>query len=208
MQPTKLKQFELKLFYSLLRSAIKFDKIIKHKHGDIEREIKRLGHCYPSGIIRKYDSMVNGIRISFRQSNDETFDTDKVFYAMKNINNRLEIISNPKWKPNNHIKYDIGQICRHKKWEFRLVIVATFNKCPCDQNWIEMYGPFEHGIQQPFYKTMICIKDRDPFMSIAAQENLIPIDATKDGGAVEHPLINSVFSGYDDEGGRMIPHAD
>ena len=105
----------------------------------------------------------------------------------------------------DHIQYDIGQICRHKKHNFRLVLVDTFPECPCDENWIQKYGPFEQGTKQPFYKTMVCTKDRDPFMSIAAQENLIPIDAIKEGQAVEHPLIDQVFNGYDENGGRMIP---
>lgn len=206
MSARKLNKIQLKLYDSLLRSGIKFDRVIKSKNGNIEREIRRLGHCYPSGVNRKYDSMKNGIKTAFRESTDDEFDNNKVFATMKQINNRLNRISNIKWKPNDHIKYDIGQICKHKKYNFRLVLIDTFPECPCDEHWIHTYGPFEDGIKQPFYKTMVCTKDRkQPFMSIAAQENLIPIDATKEGQAVEHPLIDDVFNGYDQDGGRMIP---
>eukprot|EP00483_Globobulimina_turgida_P008425 UN08442 len=131
---------------------------------------------------------------------------DSIFFAMKHINNRLVQISKDSWKPNNFIKYDIGQIFIHKKWGFRGVIIECFDECPADIKWQQQYGPFEEGLKQPFYRTLICTKDRDPFMSIAAQENLTPINGINNGEAVEHPLIDQVFSGYDEEGGRHIPH--
>ena len=53
--------------------------------------------------------------------------------------------------------------------EDALIPIFVVPECPCDEHWIETYGPFEEGIKQPFYKTLICTKDRDPFMSIAAQ---------------------------------------
>ena len=208
MQPGQLNKLELKLYGSLLRSALKFDRVMNIKNGNIEREIKKIAHCYPKGISRRYDSMQNAIKVSFRESGDSQFNTNKVFSAMKYVNNRLNIVLDEKWRPNHHIQYDIGQICRHKKWKFRLVLIDAFNECPCDETWVQRYGPFENGLKQPFYKTMICTKDRDPFMSIAAEENLIACDAITDGGPVQHPLIEQVFSGYDEEGGRMIVRDD
>merc|ERR1719411_1021284 len=93
MPQLKLKRLQLKLYDSLLRSGIKFDKTIQTKNGNIEREIRRLGYCYPPKINRRYDSMKNAIKTCFRDSKDSEFNTDKVFYGMKQINNRLNIIS-------------------------------------------------------------------------------------------------------------------
>lgn len=197
-----LKELERRLYQSFLRSGMQFDRLMQSKNGNIEREIRRLGHLYPPNVNRRYDSMRNAVRVSFRES--LCFDHEMAFSTMRQLNLRLDVISKDQWKP-DRFRYDIGQIFRHKKHKFRLVVIDRFAECPCDEHWIETYGPFEEGLKQPFYKTMICTKDRDPFMSIAAQENLEPIDAVSDGGAVAHPYINQVFEGYDVEGGRMIP---
>eukprot|EP00485_Elphidium_margaritaceum_P021409 CAMPEP_0202718856 /NCGR_PEP_ID=MMETSP1385-20130828/126222_1 /ASSEMBLY_ACC=CAM_ASM_000861 /TAXON_ID=933848 /ORGANISM="Elphidium margaritaceum" /LENGTH=143 /DNA_ID=CAMNT_0049381773 /DNA_START=117 /DNA_END=544 /DNA_ORIENTATION=- len=143
--------------------------------------------------------MKEAIKVSFREYT--VFDNESVFFGMKQLNNRLHCISQIEWAPNHHVQYDIGMICRHKRHHFRLVLIDSFDRCPCDAQWVQRYGPFEDGVDQPFYKTLVCTKDREPFMSIAAQENLTPLDATNDGGAVQHPYIDRIFTGYDEEGG-------
>lgn len=124
MMASKLNELEIHLYRTFLRTGVQFDKIIKSKNGNIEREIRRMGHLFPNRINRKYDSCWNAIRTSFRES--PKFDHDRAFYAMRQLNFRLDIISKDQWKPDDKIRYDIGQIMRHKKHNFRLVLIDRF----------------------------------------------------------------------------------
>ena len=129
-------------------------------------------------------------------------DIDHAFAVLRRCGERIAQVQDPDWTPkSSSIKLSMGQIFRHKKHGFRGVVVECFESCPADQNWSDKYGPFERGTDQPFYRTLIDTKDRPrPFMALAAEENLIPLD--EESVPVEHPLMGELFSGF--EHGRHV----
>ena len=93
----------------------------------------------------------------------------------------------------SHTCIGIGQVFRHKKHDYRGVIVAWYAECPLDDSWVSQWGPFKDGTDQAFYQTMIDTKDRPKgLMTFAAQENLEPL--TGDVAGVEHPLMQKLFT--------------
>jgi hemimethylated DNA binding protein len=96
-------------------------------------------------------------------------------------------------------------IFRHKRWGFRGVIVDWHASCPAEEPWPTRHGPFEDGLTQPFYRTLVCTRDRpNPFMTLAAAENLLAVrdDSADALRPVEHPMLDKLFDGF--RGGRHI----
>ena len=128
------------------------------------------------------------------------------FTVLRWAEKRVAVVSSPDWKPKpTRVKFDIGQVFRHKKHGFRGVIIEWWPECPADEDWSDKWGPFEHGREQPFYRTLVDTKDRpNPFMTLAAQENLIPLHNEKE--PVEHPYVAQIFKSF--EAGRHTMQPD
>ena len=130
------------------------------------------------------------------QDHDAPLDLDTMFSALRVLNRRLDQVTNKEWlaKP-ARVKYDVGQIFTHKKWGFRGVIVDWFEVCPGDERWAALYGPFNDGLSQPFYRCLIHREDRPPegFVSLAAQENLIAV-LPDDDMPVDHQYVENFFT--------------
>ena len=126
--------------------------------------------------------------------------------ALRRLSERTACVRGETWEPKpEQVKLSVGQIFRHKKWGFRGVVVDWYDGCPADARWQETHGPFEEGVEQPFYRTLVDTRDRpNPFMSIAAQENLEPLEG--ETVPVSHPLESEVFSGF--ECGRHVMTED
>jgi len=137
--------------------------------------------------------------------------------GLRRITDRVVEISDLGWNPKpDHVRYNIGQIFRHKKHGYRGVIVAWFPSCPLDDQWVAQWGPFENGTEQPFYQTMIDTKDRpNGLMTYAAQENLILLESDdsppkhiQEGilTGVHHPLMQKLFKDEAPDAGQHIVH--
>lgn len=93
------------------------------------------------------------------------------------------------------------------------VVIDWHPGCPAQEDWVRQYGPFEQGLEQPFYKTLVCTLDRPrPFVALAAGENLVPVaPGSKDAATpVEHPLMGRIFDEgafREDVGHHMIAPA-
>lgn len=93
------------------------------------------------------------------------------------------------------------------------VVIDWHPRCPAQKDWISQFGPFEQGLEQPFYKTLVCTLDRPrPFMALAAGENLVAVaPGSKDAATpVEHPLMGRIFDENafrDDVGMHMVDPA-
>ena len=118
---------------------------------------------------------------------------ERSFAALRQALGRVDAVSAEGWAPKPAaVALDVGQIFRHKKHGFRGVVVEWFEECPADQEWMDSYGPFERGTDQPFYRTLVDTKDRpQPFIALAAEENLTPLE--NESSPVEHPYMDQVF---------------
>ncbi len=99
--------------------------------------------------------------------------------------------------PVAHASFSIGEIVRHRIFEFRGVI---FDVDPVFANSEEWYQAIPEEIRprkdQPFYH-LLAENAESSYVAYVSQQNLLPDD---EGGPVEHPAISGIFGDY--RGGR------
>ena len=96
-----------------------------------------------------------------------------------------------------HARFDIGDVVRHRFFEFRGVI---FDVDPVFANSEEWYESIPEDIRpakdQPFYHLLAENADSN-YIAYVSQQNLVADDSEE---PVDHPAIPGIFEGFD--GGR------
>lgn len=92
-------------------------------------------------------------------------------------------------------KFELGQLVRHKRYEYRGVIVDFDLKCLADEQWYET-NQTQPKRNQPWYHVLVHGNINTTY---AAEENL---QADTSRQSIEHPLVAHFFSEYVD--GRYI----
>jgi heat shock protein HspQ len=96
-----------------------------------------------------------------------------------------------------HARFGIGDVVRHRIFEFRGVI---FDVDPVFANSEEWYQSIPAEIRptkdQPFYH-LLAENSENSYVAYVSQQNLIP---DNEEGPVNHPAINGMFEQFD--GGR------
>jgi len=197
-------------------------EVAQHSHGG-EGGHAVPAHEMPAELKERFEKMVAEREQQQplgpdRVASDEL---DMAFEALRRISARVSEMEDPdhELKP-PHIQLDVGQIFRHRKHGYRGVIVQWYTECPLDDEWVQRWGPFQRGRDQPFYQTMIDTKDRPRgLMTFAAEENLIPLkDRPTESDAdveeagylcgrllpIEHPLFEKMFQEGSPVNGRHI----
>lgn len=99
--------------------------------------------------------------------------------------------------PISHARFGIGDVVRHKIFEFRGVI---FDVDPIFANSEEWYQSIPAEIRpskdQPFYH-LLAENLENSYVAYVSQQNLV---ADEEEGPVHHPAIAGMFDGF--EGGR------
>jgi heat shock protein HspQ len=95
---------------------------------------------------------------------------------------------------NRTAKYTLGDIVRHRIFPFRGVV---FDVDPEFANTEEWYQAIPREMRprkdQPFYH-LYAVNPESAYIAYVSEQNLLP-DA--DNGPVEHPLVRSLFDGFD-----------
>ncbi len=93
-------------------------------------------------------------------------------------------------------KFQIGQIVRHRIYDFRGVV---FDVDPIFDNTEEWYQSIPEDMRpikdQPFYH-LFAENDQTEYIAYVSEQNLLPDER---GGLLRHPQINEVFE-IDDDG--------
>lgn len=87
------------------------------------------------------------------------------------------------------VKWPIGTIIHHKKYDYRGVIVSFDPACRADEQWYRG-NRTQPNRNQPWYHVLI---DNSDTTTYVAEENLEPALA-KD--PIDHPLLDQFFSSY------------
>jgi heat shock protein HspQ len=87
--------------------------------------------------------------------------------------------------------YKLGQIIRHKKYEYRGVIVKIDEECRASNAWYEA-NQTKPSRDQPWYHILVSEINQ---VTYAAQSNLVPDESCE---KIEHPLIPIFFYPYKD----------
>ncbi len=97
--------------------------------------------------------------------------------------------------PVSHARFTIGDIVRHRMFDFRGVI---FDVDPVFANTDEWYDAIPEGIRprkdQPFYH-LLAENIESSYVAYVSQQNLIADDSDE---PVDHPAIAGLFTGYAD----------
>jgi heat shock protein HspQ len=99
-------------------------------------------------------------------------------------------------------KFGIGQIVKHRLFEFRGVI---FDVDPEFNNTEEWYNSIPEAARprkdQPFYH-LLAENEETEYTAYVSEQNLL-VDAP--ATPVRHPQVNDYFRGYDQKQGRYLP---
>ena len=97
--------------------------------------------------------------------------------------------------PIAHADFSIGDVVRHRLFEFRGVI---FDVDPVFANSEEWYEAIPEEIRphrdQPFYH-LLAENTESSYVAYVSQQNLVPDDSDE---PVDHPAISGIFSAYED----------
>ena len=101
----------------------------------------------------------------------------------------------PAAPPVSHARFTIGDIVRHRMFDFRVVI---FDVDPVFANTDEWYDAIPEGIRpakdQPFYH-LLAENMESSYVAYVSQQNLVPDDSDE---PVDHPAISGLFTGFSD----------
>lgn len=209
------------LYRQLLRAARKIDECTVNQQRDIQRFRGFLPAAFPESEKPKLEkgdmTLSKMLRVAFEsplsteestlEEKQEQARIGRAFAALRAASRRVSVITAADWRPKEQskpsaVRLDIGQIFRHKRHGFRGVVADWFEKCPAPDEWVEAYGPFERGTDQPFYHTLVDTRDRPvPLFALAAEENLIPLFGEKEL-PIQHPMMERFFTESFDKSGR------
>jgi hemimethylated DNA binding protein len=101
-----------------------------------------------------------------------------------------------------HVKYSPGTVFKHRLFGYRGVIMGATPSCEASEQWIQQMrvDDLPGGRKQPFYWTMVDVRDRPVQTTYVAESNVIPISTQ-----VLHPDVSSIFRSYSSDVGRYVP---
>ncbi len=103
----------------------------------------------------------------------------------------------PAAPPVSHARFGIGEVVRHRVFDFRGVI---YDIDPVFANSEEWYASIPEEVRpakdQPFYH-LLAENSENSYVAYVSQQNLLPDD---EQGPVDHPAIPGMFNDF--EGGR------
>ena len=101
--------------------------------------------------------------------------------------------------PIAHARFSIGDVVRHRIFDFRGVI---YDVDPVFANTEEWYDAIPEEVKprkdQPFYH-LLAENGESSYVAYVSQQNLLADD---EGGPVDHPAVSGIFTGF--EGGRYL----
>ena len=102
--------------------------------------------------------------------------------------------NNPKAPPIASARFDIGDVVRHRHFDFRGVV---FDVDPVFANSEEWYEAIPEGIRprkdQPFYHLLAENADSN-YVAYVSQQNLLPDDSDEE---IDHPAISGLFEAFE-----------
>ncbi|CAM3212457.1 DNA-binding protein [Sphingomonas antarctica] len=107
---------------------------------------------------------------------------------------RTAIPENPKAPPVASARFDIGDVVRHRHFDFRGVV---FDVDPVFANSDEWYAAIPEGIRprkdQPFYHLLAENSDSN-YVAYVSQQNLLRDDSDEE---IDHPAIDGLFEAFE-----------
>ncbi|KAF8461068.1 Hemimethylated DNA-binding protein YccV like-domain-containing protein [Kalaharituber pfeilii] len=102
----------------------------------------------------------------------------------------------------NNVRYRVGTIFRHKRYDYDAVITGWTKNCATDENWIRhmQVDKLKRGRHQPFYNVFVA----DGSSRYVAEDNIIPLQP-KEGHVLSNFLaLGKYFKRFDENEGRFV----
>ena len=111
-------------------------------------------------------------------------------------------VRSPKAPPVAHAQFSVGELVRHRLFDFRGVV---FDVDPVFANSDEWYEAIPEDIRpakdQPFYH-LLAENSESSYVAYVSQQNLLPDEV---GDPVDHPAIGEMFEGFTEGRYRLRP---
>eukprot|EP00009_Paramoeba_aestuarina_P015388 CAMPEP_0201530800 /NCGR_PEP_ID=MMETSP0161_2-20130828/45713_1 /ASSEMBLY_ACC=CAM_ASM_000251 /TAXON_ID=180227 /ORGANISM="Neoparamoeba aestuarina, Strain SoJaBio B1-5/56/2" /LENGTH=235 /DNA_ID=CAMNT_0047933331 /DNA_START=916 /DNA_END=1623 /DNA_ORIENTATION=- len=98
------------------------------------------------------------------------------------------------------VEFQIGQVIRHVRYNYRGVIVGHSETCEASSYWVMMMGV--QNANQPFYNVLPHVEDRTEESYVANSNISIVTDVE-----INNAELGQYFSHYDAASGRYVPHS-
>lgn len=94
-----------------------------------------------------------------------------------------------------HVKFHVGQVIRHKLWNYRGVIIGWDEKLKASEAWMQQnHGDKKHWRNMPNYAILVDIRDRPSSqITYVPEENIELITNTK----IVHSILEEYFGEFD-----------
>lgn len=89
-------------------------------------------------------------------------------------------------------KWNIGQLIRHRMFDYRGVIYDVDPVFMLSDEWYDQVARSRPPKDEPWYKVLVDGSDHETYV---AQRNL---EAATDLSPISHPLTDELFSGFED----------
>lgn len=101
---------------------------------------------------------------------------------------------------NSKARFGIGDVVRHKQFDFRGVVFDVDPVFANSEEWYESIpSEMRPKREQPFYH-LLAENDEASYVAYVSQQNL---EADSDGGPIEHPNVAELFDEFQDGRYRM-----
>jgi len=99
--------------------------------------------------------------------------------------------------PYGEVELKVGEVCRHRKYDYVCVVYGWDAHCKASKSWISQMGvdKLNSKDKQPFYNVLVS----DGSNRYAAQENISPIKPEE----VTHPEVGKYFQSFRPETGYI-----
>lgn len=194
----------ISLYRSLLRSARHLESTAAQRGLSLYSEVRKF-EAGPLGATAETPSQA--VQLEFRSAKDWKVKSDVqervgiAFRALRQARARLDQLASPDWTPrDSNIRFFVGQIVRHRKYNYRGVIISYDSNCRATETWKKnnKVSGLSRQQHQPFYRLLVDQRD-DPrrFRSYCAEENL--------EDEIEHWDMGGVGEGPGGSGGGKEP---
>lgn len=100
-------------------------------------------------------------------------------------------------EPTTHTaKFQVGQVIRHLRFDYRGVVADIDPTYQGSEQWYEVMARSRPPKDRPWYHVLV---DGAEHTTYVAERHLAPDES---GEAIQHPLVDDVFQGFED--GRYL----
>ncbi|KAH3877399.1 hypothetical protein DPMN_001264 [Dreissena polymorpha] len=180
--------------YTLLRTALELSVLMKGHNIEARLNLVRINlhlgvNLEEAQQILQYVAGTDTSRIGLVAHMHNAITEEASVRNERNKNHKIKVIRRKKFKT---VKFAVGLVMRHKRYNYDCVISGWDYKCEASREWIQQMGVNQLSRQddQPFYNVLV----EDGSKRYAAEENL---EVHQSPHIISHSEVGRYFSTFD-----------